>query len=52
LSILDVSLASGFVSSPYFSRAYRACFGLSPREDRRRLQGTFSQTGRIQPAAS
>lgn len=52
LSILDVSLASGFVSSPYFSRAYRACFGLSPREDRRRLQGSFSQTGRIQPAAS
>jgi transcriptional regulator GlxA family with amidase domain len=52
LPILDVSLASGFVSSPYFSRAYRACFGLSPREDRRRLQGTFSQTGRIQPAAS
>ncbi len=50
LSILDVSLASGFVSSPYFSRAYRACFGVSPREDRRRLQGTFSQTGRIQPA--
>ena len=47
LSILDVSLASGFVSSPYFSRAYRAYFGLSPREDRRRLQGVFSQTGRI-----
>jgi transcriptional regulator GlxA family with amidase domain len=48
LSILDVSLASGFVSAPYFSRAYRAHFGLSPRDDRRRLQGVMSQTGRIQ----
>ena len=47
LSILDVSLASGFLSSPYFSRAYRAQFGLSPREDRKRLQGGVSMTGRI-----
>jgi transcriptional regulator GlxA family with amidase domain len=49
LSILDISLASGFLSSPYFSRAYRARFGLSPREDRRRLQGGESMTGRIYP---
>ena len=47
LSILDVSLASGFVSAPYFSRAYRTHFGISPREDRRRLQGVVSQTGRV-----
>ncbi len=50
LSVLDVSLASGFVSSPYFSRAYRAQYGLSPRADRQRLQGVVSQTGRIATA--
>jgi len=47
LSILEVSLACGFVSPPYFSRAYRAFFGLSPREDRRALQVPGGRTGKV-----
>ena len=34
LSVLEVSLACGFVSASHFSRAYRARFGASPRYDR------------------
>lgn len=50
LSILEVSLACGFVSPPYFSRAYRAYAGLSPREDRRLLQVPGGRTGKaVQP---
>ncbi len=45
MSILDVSLACGFVSAPYFSRAYRNQFGLSPRQDRRALQHSAGRTG-------
>ncbi|MEM7172055.1 MAG: GlxA family transcriptional regulator [Pseudomonadota bacterium] len=48
MSILDVSLACGFVSPPYFSRAYRGQYGFSPREDRRRLHGARMRTGRMQ----
>ena len=46
MSILEVSLACGFVSPPYFSRAYRAFFDLSPREDRRMLQVPGGRTGK------
>jgi len=45
MSILDVSLACGFVSAPYFSRAYRGLFGRSPREDRRFLHSSNERTG-------
>jgi len=38
LSVLEVGLASGFASAPYFSRAYKAQFGCSPREHRRRVR--------------
>ena len=38
LSVLEVALACGFDTAPYFSRAYRAAFGRSPREDRRALR--------------
>jgi AraC family carnitine catabolism transcriptional activator len=38
MSVLQVALASGFDSAPYFSRAYRALFGRSPREDRRAIR--------------
>ena len=34
LSIIDVSSACGFVSTPHFSRCYRKYIGFSPREDR------------------
>ena len=52
LSILDVSLASGFLSAPYFSRAYRAYFGKSPRDDRKQLQSSVSVTGRVRQTAA
>ena len=54
ISVMDVSLACGFVSAPYFSRAYKAQYGRSPREDRRILQGAdgrgTSITGKIEAA--
>ncbi len=34
LSIIEVSSACGFVSTPHFSRCYRKHVGFSPREDR------------------
>jgi transcriptional regulator GlxA family with amidase domain len=37
LSIIDVSLACGFVSAPHFSKCYRDFFGIPPREERRRF---------------
>lgn len=45
MSILEVSLACGFVSAPYFSRAYRRYFGLAPRDDRRSLRSREGRTG-------
>lgn len=38
LSILEVALACGFYSAPYFSRSYRKMFDRSPREDRQLLR--------------
>jgi AraC family carnitine catabolism transcriptional activator len=34
MSVTEVAVACGFSSSAYFSTAYRARFGRSPREDR------------------
>lgn len=34
MSILDIAIACGFDSAAYFSRAYKARFGISPRPDR------------------
>ena len=34
LPVLDVALATGFVSASHFSRSYRARFGFSPRTER------------------
>ena len=51
LSVLDVSLACGFVSAPYFSRAYRALFGRAPRDDRRNLRMGAGRTGWFMPEA-
>lgn len=36
--ILQVGLACGFSSASYFSTAYRNHYGLTPREERKRLQ--------------
>ncbi len=45
MSVMQVAMACGFVSAPYFSRAYRNLFGRSPREDRR-----FVRMGRGLPS--
>ncbi|WP_438397433.1 GlxA family transcriptional regulator [Caballeronia sp. DA-9] len=44
LSILDVSVASGFESASYFARCYKQRFGKSPREDRRETAGVRDNT--------
>jgi len=38
LPVLEVGVASGFVSASHFSRSYAARFGLSPRADRARAK--------------
>jgi transcriptional regulator GlxA family with amidase domain len=38
LSVLEVAIASGFISASHFSRAYKTRFGRSPRSDRRPVQ--------------
>ena len=35
MPIVDVAYASGFVSTPHFSKCYREHFNISPREERR-----------------
>ncbi len=52
MSVLDVGLACGFGSAPYFSRAYRAAFGLAPRADRHALRTSGLRTGGIAPPRS
>lgn len=43
-SVVDVSLACGFVSAPHFSKCYRDFFGLPPRDERKlRKAGTDDQ---------
>ena len=49
MSVLGVSLACGFISAPYFSRAYRALFGRAPRDDRRNFRAGEGRTGWFMP---
>ena len=35
MQIVDIALASGFVSTPHFSKCYREYFGLPPRDERK-----------------
>lgn len=35
MPIVDIAYASGFVSTPHFSKCYREFFGIPPREERR-----------------
>ncbi len=35
MPIVDIAYASGFVSTPHFSKCYREVFGIPPREERR-----------------
>ncbi|MBN3851250.1 helix-turn-helix domain-containing protein [Paraburkholderia sp. Ac-20342] len=38
MSILDISIASGFYSVTNFSQSYKAFFGISPVQDRKSMQ--------------
>ena len=40
LPIVDIAFASGFVSTPHFSKCYREHFGIPPREERRANKGS------------
>jgi transcriptional regulator GlxA family with amidase domain len=51
LSVLDVALACGFVSATHFSRRYRACFGLSPTQERRGAAHPPPVTPPMKPAS-
>ncbi|MBL8516990.1 MAG: GlxA family transcriptional regulator [Betaproteobacteria bacterium] len=42
-SILQIGLSCGFSSGPHFSSAYRAKFGITPREQRARRMGAVEQ---------
>jgi AraC family carnitine catabolism transcriptional activator len=42
MSVMEVSVACGFESPSYFSRAYRARFGISPSRDRGGLKVSIS----------
>ena len=44
LSVLEVSIASGFESPSYFTRSYRARFARCPREDRQVANGAGTAT--------
>ncbi|NHI01642.1 MULTISPECIES: GlxA family transcriptional regulator [Oceanimonas] len=50
LSIIDIATACGFVSTPHFSKCYRECFGVPPRDDRLR-NGTTASHGMAPPAS-
>lgn len=34
MSIVEIAISCGFVSTPHFSKCYRDCFGLAPRHER------------------
>ncbi len=38
MSVTEVSAACGFLSATHFSKTYRGCFGLPPRDDQARLR--------------
>ena len=40
MSIIEVASACGFVSTPHFSKCYRAYLGIPPRDERRGVQGS------------
>ena len=40
LSIIDIAVACGFVSTPHFSKCYREHLGIAPREERRGMSAT------------
>ncbi len=43
MPIVDIAYASGFVSTPHFSKCYREFFGIPPREERRAQKQTRSE---------
>ncbi len=43
-SIIDVSLACGFISPPHFSKCYRDYFGIPPRGERQQMSAAIEAT--------
>ncbi|MCC4800315.1 GlxA family transcriptional regulator [Enterovibrio norvegicus] len=43
LSVIEISIACGFVSTPHFSKCYRDYFGIPPREERLGLSQKTAQ---------
>jgi len=39
MSVADIALACGFVSSPHFSKCYKDVYQLAPRDERRKASG-------------
>jgi transcriptional regulator GlxA family with amidase domain len=46
-SVIDVSLACGFVSPPHFSKCYRDYFGIPPREERQQKLAAMDDAGNL-----
>lgn len=46
-SVIDVSLACGFVSPPHFSKCYRDYFGIPPRDERQQKLATKETENKI-----
>ena len=44
MSIVDVAFSCGFVSAPHFSKCYRDCYGIPPRDERRLRNATSGNT--------
>lgn len=44
MSILDIAVASGFISGSHFSKCYRNLFGRTPSEERRAIRPGQAQT--------
>ena len=49
MSIVDIALASGFVSPPHFSKCYREYFSVPPRDERRRQHTLDTLESQISP---
>ena len=45
MPIVDIAYASGFVSTPHFSKCYREFFGIPPREERRAQKQVQTASG-------
>jgi AraC-like DNA-binding protein len=52
ISIVELSVVCGFVSTPHFSKCYRECFGIPPSDERLVAQTQPQVTARAVEQAS